>query len=194
MEGRIRSVKVLVKGAVQRVGFRRYALEVAQQLGIAGHVKNNPDGSVEIHAQGEPSKIEEFLAKLKEAPPPAKVKEIKVEEHKVIRKIKTFKIKYGPLAEELQEGFGAMHKAFIQYWKEFRDYREEFRDYREEFRGFAGRTDESFKLLFEKYGEISEKLSEILETLLRQGEETRRELARAIELLTRAVEKLAEKR
>lgn len=50
--------------------------------------------------------------------------------------IKYFVIKYGDLADELQEGFGSMQSIFMDYWQEFRDYRKEFKDFRQEFRDF----------------------------------------------------------
>jgi mevalonate kinase len=80
--------------------------------------------------------------------------------------MKKFTIVYGKLADELQEDFGAMQEVFMQYWKEFRNYREEFRN-------FTKRTDENFKLILNKYGEISEKLTIILETLVKESKETR---------------------
>ncbi|MEM1537768.1 MAG: hypothetical protein QXK12_04255 [Candidatus Nezhaarchaeales archaeon] len=94
---------------------------------------------------------------VKQQPPPAKVKEVK-EEVTLKPEVKGFRIIHGELSEGLQEGFGAMRAIFTEYWKEFRDYRQEFRNYREEFRDFARRTNDNFKLLFDKYGEILEKL------------------------------------
>ncbi|MEM0328381.1 MAG: hypothetical protein QXN53_07400 [Thermoproteota archaeon] len=49
--------------------------------------------------------------------------------YRYLGSLRNFRIRFGPLAEELQEGFGAMEK--------------EFRDYRNEFRDFAKRTDEN---------------------------------------------------
>jgi len=81
---------------------------------------------------------------------------------------------------------GAMQEVFIQYWKEFRNYREEFRD-------FTKRTDENFKLILNKYGEISEKLTIILETLVKESKETREMLNETMKLLKEALEKISSK-
>ena len=51
-----------IHGIVQGVGFRYFALRHAQDLGLAGWVRNLPDGSVEVAARG-PS---ESLERLKE--------------------------------------------------------------------------------------------------------------------------------
>ena len=41
---------------------------IAQELGITGTVKNNPDGSVSIVAQGEELPLEHFIKKIKASP------------------------------------------------------------------------------------------------------------------------------
>ena len=134
---------VRVYGRVQRVGYRRFILDSAQELSLSGYVKNEKDGSVTIFVQGDETIIEKFIEIMKSPPPPAYVKSIDIREAKPRAAIKYFTIKSSPLHEELQEGFGAMQTIFIDYWREFRDYRsefisfvDEFRDYRQEFRDF----------------------------------------------------------
>jgi len=229
----LKAFQVRVYGRVQRVGYRRFVLDSAQELGLSGHVKNERDGSVTVFAQGDEAILEKFIEMLKSPPPPAYVKSIDVKEAKPRPAIKYFTIRPSPLHEELQEGFGAMQSIFMDYWREFRDYRDEFRDYRnefrsfvsefrehrnefrsfvdefrdyrnefkgfvnefrdyrEEFREFARRTDENFKIIMEKYGEISEKLTTILETLTRESRETREMLNETMKLLKEALEKLS---
>jgi acylphosphatase len=215
----LKAFHVRVYGRVQRVGYRGFVLDSAQELGLSGHVKNERDGSITIFAQGNEDALEKFIEMLKSPPPPAYVKSIDVKEAKPRPAIKYFTIKPSPLHEELQEGFGAMQSIFMEYWREFRDYRNEFRsfvsefrehrnefrsfvdefrdyrnefrDYREEFREFARRTDENFKAIMEKYGEISEKLTTILETLTRESRETREMLNETMKLLKEALEKLS---
>jgi acylphosphatase len=193
----LKALQVRVYGRVQRVGYRRFILDSAQELGLSGYVKNEKDGSVTIFAQGDEAILEKFIEMLKSPPPPAHIKSIDVGEAKPRPAIKYFTIKPSPLHEELQEGFGAMQSIFMDYWKEFRDYRDEFRDYRSEFRSFVGEfrefarsTDENFKAIMEKYGEISEKLTVILETLTRESKETREMLNETMKLLKEALERL----
>ena len=180
-----------VYGRVQRVGFRRYVLDLAQDLGLIGYAKNLPDGSIEIFVQGERKQLSKFLEMVKQRPPPAIVREVKEKETSINPEIREFKTIYGELADELQEGFGAMQTIFTEYWKEFRDYRQEFRDYRQEFGDFVSRTDENFKLISHKYGEISEKLTVILETLIKESKETREMLNETMKTLKEALEKLS---
>jgi acylphosphatase len=193
----LKAFQVRVYGRVQRVGYRRFVLDSAQELGLSGYVKNERDGSVTVFAQGNEDALEKFVEMLKSPPPPAYVKSIDVKETKPRPAIKYFTIRPSPLHEELQEGFGAMQSIFMDYWREFRDYRNEFRNYRNEFRSFvsefrdfARRTDENFKIMMEKYGEISEKLTTILETLTRESRETREMLNETMKLLKEALERL----
>ena len=180
----LKAFQAMVYGRVQRVGYRRFVLDSAQELGLSGYVKNERDGSVTIFAQGDEAAIEKFIEMLKSPPSPAYVKSIDIREVKPRPAIKYFTIKPSPLHEELQEGFGAMQSIFMDYWKEFRDYRNEFRE-------FAKRTDENFRMIMEKYGEISEKLTTILETLTRESRETREMLNETMKLLKEALERLS---
>ncbi len=38
---------------MQRVGYRRYIIDIAQDLGLAGYIENMKDGSVNIFVQGD---------------------------------------------------------------------------------------------------------------------------------------------
>jgi acylphosphatase len=208
----VKASLVKVYSRVQRVGYRRFILDSAQELGLSGYVKNERDGSVTVFAQGDDAIVEKFIETIKSPPPPAQVRSIDIREAKPRPGLRYFSIKPSPLHEELQEGFGAMQTIFTDYWTEFRDYRNEFRgflgefrdyrqefrsfvgefrDYREEFREFARRTYENFRGIMEKYGEISEKLTTILETLTRESRETREMLNETMKLLREALEKLS---
>ncbi|MEM0382473.1 MAG: acylphosphatase [Nitrososphaerota archaeon] len=147
----MRAVSVKVLGRVQRVGYRRHVLEVAQELGLAGYVRNELDGSVIVFVQGEDGLVDSFLSRIRSPPPPAVVREIVVEEVRPRPRLKAFQIMYGRLADELQEGFGAMQAIFTDYRGEFRDFRQEFREFRQEFRDFR---DVSLKLSGEILGEV----------------------------------------
>jgi acylphosphatase len=187
----LKAILARVYGRVQRVGYRRFILDTAQELGLSGYVKNERDGSVTIFTQGDEIILERFIEMVKSPPAPAYVKSIDIRDAKPRPAIKYFTIKPSPLHEELQEGFGAMQSIFMEYWREFRDYRSEFRSFVDEFREFARRTDENFKMIMEKYGEISEKLTIILETLVKESRETREMLNETMKLLKEALEKLS---
>jgi acylphosphatase len=58
----VKHMVIRVYGQVQGVWFRQSTKEEADKLGLAGTVQNMPDGSVEIHAEGEESQLEELLS------------------------------------------------------------------------------------------------------------------------------------
>jgi acylphosphatase len=57
-----------VRGAVQGVGFRRFAEREARALGLAGWVRNDPDGAVSGEVEGDPVTLAAFRAWLAEGP------------------------------------------------------------------------------------------------------------------------------
>ena len=59
-----KQVRVYYSGAVQGVGFRFTARDVADDLGISGWVKNLRNGQVEVVAEAEEEILKEFLSKI----------------------------------------------------------------------------------------------------------------------------------
>lgn len=51
-------------GHVQGVGFRATAHHLARGFPVTGYVRNRPDGSVELVAEGEPADVSAFLKAL----------------------------------------------------------------------------------------------------------------------------------
>ncbi len=74
------SVKALVYGRVQGVFFRDFTSKHAAELGLTGYVRNLPDGkAVEVHAEGERSKLEKLIDYLKVGPPRARVEKVETD-------------------------------------------------------------------------------------------------------------------
>jgi acylphosphatase len=112
----LKAFLVRVFGRVQRVGYRRFVLDSAQELGLSGYVRNERDGSVTVFVQGDDAAVEKFIEMLKSPPQPAYVRSVDIKEVKPKPRLKYFAIKPSPLHEELQEGFGAMQSIFMDYW------------------------------------------------------------------------------
>ena len=68
-----------VSGRVQGVSFRYFVAEEAQTLGLLGWVRNRPNGSVEVTAEGARPSLEQLLTALWEGPPAARVDEVQPE-------------------------------------------------------------------------------------------------------------------
>lgn len=62
--------QLTVSGRVQGVGFRWSCLRLAQQIGVAGLVKNLPTGQVYIEVQGEPGLVNDFIKRVANGPTP----------------------------------------------------------------------------------------------------------------------------
>jgi acylphosphatase len=67
-----------VRGRVQGVFFRDTTRRVASSLGVTGWARNEPDGSVRVHAEGAPGAVEQLLRFLQHGPPEASVESVDV--------------------------------------------------------------------------------------------------------------------
>jgi len=72
----VRAKRYLVKGRIQGVGYRYFALDAAARLGIRGYARNLPGGEVEVHAEGEETALNRFKEELQQGPRAARVTEI----------------------------------------------------------------------------------------------------------------------
>jgi acylphosphatase len=74
----VKAVQVRVTGRVQGVSFRWCTREQAQRLGVAGWVRNEPDGSVLLHAEGDDEAVDALVAWCRTGPSTAKVRDVAV--------------------------------------------------------------------------------------------------------------------
>lgn len=54
--------RVIFEGRVQGVGFRYATHALAAQADVRGYVRNLPDGSVELMAEGDTDEVDRFLS------------------------------------------------------------------------------------------------------------------------------------
>ena len=67
------AIQAIVYGRVQGVFFRSFVTRQAEELALTGYVRNLPEGTVEVCAEGERDKLEELVGYLKVGPPAARV-------------------------------------------------------------------------------------------------------------------------
>lgn len=84
----------IISGRVQGVGFRYFAKANALMHGVSGYVKNLPEKSVEVVAEGDSEDLKKFLKALEKGPPTALVENVKVSWGKPTMEFKDFSIKY----------------------------------------------------------------------------------------------------
>jgi acylphosphatase len=76
----VKAVQAHVTGRVQGVSFRWYTQERARALGVAGWVRNEPDGSVLVHAEGDPEAVDALVDWCRTGPALARVSGVAVRE------------------------------------------------------------------------------------------------------------------
>lgn len=84
--------RFLVRGRVQGVGFRWFVEREAHILGIAGWVRNNHDGSVEVLAQGTRDQLSGLHGRLREGPRAARVDAVEVSDAQPTAGLSAFRI------------------------------------------------------------------------------------------------------
>ncbi len=84
--------RYVVRGRVQGVGFRWFVEREAYLLGVAGWVRNQADGSVEVMAQGTPEQLAGLHGRLREGPRAARVDEVAVSPAEVQPGLNSFRI------------------------------------------------------------------------------------------------------
>ncbi len=71
-----RQLRAIVQGRVQGVSFRYYTQQQALRNGLVGYVRNLPDGTVEVVAEGEVAALQALLLWLHRGPRMARVDEV----------------------------------------------------------------------------------------------------------------------
>ncbi len=74
----MKAVQIIVRGKVQGVGFRYYTQKKALEFDVKGFVKNQPDGSVYIEAEGKSIDLETFVDWCRKGPMWSKVREFTI--------------------------------------------------------------------------------------------------------------------
>ena len=190
---------MIVKGEVQRVGYRDEVQRVARKLGIKGYVENIKPYDVRIVAEGEEKDLKEFIKAIKIERFPIEVESIDVKWDKATDEFEYFEIKRGPPEEELGERLDAAAKYLFRSVQlgersvelseksvalgersvEIGEKMLEKQDLTiSEIRQGFSRMDQNFTTLRDDYGRISDKIDSIDKTLQK---------------LTKAILKLAER-
>jgi acylphosphatase len=91
-EKAVEARRFFVRGRVQGVGFRWFVEREAHILGIAGWVRNNHDGSVEVLAQGTRDQLLGLHGRLREGPRAARVDAVEVSEASPVAGLSSFRI------------------------------------------------------------------------------------------------------
>ena len=86
--------RFIVKGRVQGVGYRFFAIRAANRLGVVGRVRNLPDGTVEAIVEGTADAVAEFRAELWRGPAYAQVSTVDETDTKPSGRYQSFDVEY----------------------------------------------------------------------------------------------------
>jgi acylphosphatase len=84
--------RFLVRGRVQGVGFRWFVEREAHILKIAGWVRNNSNGTVEVVAQGTRDQLSGLRSRLQQGPRAARVDDVQESEAEPVKELSSFRI------------------------------------------------------------------------------------------------------
>ena len=76
----MRTVRVVVRGRVQGVGYRAFVEMEAVARGLAGWVRNRRDGTVEAVLSGDDATVGDTLRAMRDGPPAAMVESLSVDD------------------------------------------------------------------------------------------------------------------
>ena len=76
--------RLMIRGTVQKIGYRVWVEREALALGLKGWVRNRRDGSVEVIAGGPPAAVANLIERCRSGPPLAKVESVDIEEASVL--------------------------------------------------------------------------------------------------------------
>ena len=72
----MKTQRLLIHGRVQGVWFRESMRTEAERLGVAGWVRNTPDGAVEAVVQGPETAVDALIVWARRGPPKARVERV----------------------------------------------------------------------------------------------------------------------
>lgn len=88
----IEEICCIVKGKVQGVFYRDFVAKHARHLALVGYVRNVPNFTVEVVAQGYGDNLEKLIAHLRKGPFMSKVSDVEVEWREPSKEMKTFDV------------------------------------------------------------------------------------------------------
>ncbi len=103
MKGKIKTVKLVVTGNVQRVGYRNVVSQIAQKLGITGNVRNLKNRNAQVNAQGTEEQLEKFTKAIFIQDWPIRVETVQTKPIVRTKRIKEFTILRGKSSQEIAE-------------------------------------------------------------------------------------------
>jgi len=121
--------EILVRGSVQKVGYRDLVQEEAVKLGVKGFVENLKDGRVRIVCEAEEEKVKQLIERINVREELVYVESIDIlEKGPATGEFQYFEIRYGTLEEELGERMVAAVKYAKAMWGDIREVKTDIKE------------------------------------------------------------------
>ena len=85
-------VRLKIQGRVQGVFFRASTMDKTREFGLTGWVRNNPDGSVEVVAEGSREELDKLVAWSQMGPRHAVVNNVEIEWERFLDEFSEFTV------------------------------------------------------------------------------------------------------
>lgn len=89
-----KQISARITGRVQGVGFRNFTQRRARRLGVDGWVRNEPDGSVRLVAEGSRTDLEDLVNAVQAGPRMARVDDVAVDWNEAEGEFTGFRVRY----------------------------------------------------------------------------------------------------
>ena len=90
----MKRIHLIAHGQVQGVFYRDNTQKKASELGLKGFVRNLPDGTVEVVAEGSEDKLNELISFCKNNPGSSNVDKVNIKEEKATNEFRDFEVRY----------------------------------------------------------------------------------------------------
>ena len=87
-----KTIRIIIEGQVQKVGFRNFIRKHALNLDLKGYTKNTRDGKVEVVVEGTQEKLNELIKLCKIGPSSSRTIDVKIIELNSKYKFNSFDI------------------------------------------------------------------------------------------------------
>ena len=183
--------EIIVKGAVQKAGYRDYVQEKARSLNVKGYVENLRDGSVRIVCEADEDTLKNFIKLINIKQDLIAIEKIEtIKTQPATGEYEYFDIKYGPMEEEIGERMVTAVKIAAATRQDIKDMRKDLKESTESMhKDLKGSIESMHKDMNQNFKEMAERYDVISAELLR----TREELERAVDNLVKVIQKFLEK-
>ena len=183
--------EIIVKGAIQKAGYRDYVQEKARSLNVKGYVENLRDGSVRIVCEADEDTLKNFIKLINIKQDLIAIEKIEtIKTQPATGEYEYFDIKYGPMEEEIGERMVTAVKIAAATRQDIKDMHKDLKESTESMhKDLKGSIESMHKDMNQNFKEMAERYDVISAELLR----TREELKIAVDNLVRVVQKFLEK-